>query len=60
MEGNEIIKELSERNYPITEFIPVASERSVGKKLSYQNKEYTIVGLSTAVEMQPNIALFSE
>ena len=59
MVGNVMLKVLSERNFPITEFIPVASERSVGKKLSYQNKEYTIVGLSTAVEMQPDIALFS-
>lgn len=59
MVGNVMLKVLSERNFPITEFIPVASERSVGKKLSYQNKEYTIVGLATAVEMQPDIALFS-
>ena len=59
MVGNVMLKVLSERNFPITEFIPVASERSVGKKLSYQNKEYTIVGLETAVEMQPDIALFS-
>ena len=59
MVGNVMLKVLSERNFPMTEFIPVASERSVGKKLSYQNKEYTIVGLSTAVEMRPDIALFS-
>ena len=54
-----MLKVLSERNFPMTEFIPVASERSVGKKLSYQNKEYTVVGLETAVDMRPDIALFS-
>ena len=59
MVGNVMLKVLSERNFPITELIPVASERSVGKKLSYQNKEYTVVGLETAVEMRPDIALFS-
>ena len=59
MVGNIMLKVLSERNFPMTEFIPVASERSVGKKLSYQNKEYTVVGLSTAVDMRPDIALFS-
>lgn len=59
MVGNIMLKVLSERNFPMTEFIPVASERSVGKKLSYQNKEYTVVGLETAVEMRPDIALFS-
>lgn len=59
MVGNIMLKVLSERNFPMTEFIPVASERSVGKKLSYQNKEYTVVGLETAVDMRPDIALFS-
>ena len=58
MVGNIMLKVLSERNFPMTEFIPVASERSVGKKLSYQNKEYTVVGLETAVDMRPDIALF--
>ena len=59
MVGNIMLKVLSERNFPMTEFIPVASERSVGKKLNYQNKEYTVVGLETAVDMRPDIALFS-
>ena len=59
MVGNIMLKVLSERNFSMTEFIPVASERSVGKKLSYQNKEYTVVGLETAVDMRPDIALFS-
>ena len=59
MVGNVMLKVLAERNFPVTELIPVASERSVGKKISYQGKEFTVVGLSTAVEMQPDVALFS-
>ena len=59
MVGNVMLKVLAERNFPITELIPVASERSVGKKISYQGKEFTVVGLNTAVEMQPDVALFS-
>ena len=59
MVGNVMLNVLAERNFPITELIPVASERSVGKKVSYQGKEFAVVGLSTAVEMQPDVALFS-
>ena len=59
MVGNVMLKVLAERNFPITELIPVASERSVGKKISFQGKEFTVVGLNTAVEMQPDVALFS-
>jgi aspartate-semialdehyde dehydrogenase len=59
MVGNVMLKTLESRRFPITELIPVASERSVGKKISYKNKEYSVVGLQTAVDMQPDIALFS-
>ena len=59
MVGNVMLKTLEERNFPVTELIPVASERSVGKKITYKGKEYTVVGLQTAVDMQPDIALFS-
>ena len=59
MVGNVMLKTLEERNFPVTELIPVASERSVGKKTSFNGKEYTVVGLQTAVAMQPDIALFS-
>ncbi len=59
MVGNVMLKSLEERNFPVTELIPVASERSVGKKVFFNRKEYTVVGLQTAVDMQPNIALFS-
>ena len=59
MVGTVMLKVLEERNLPISELIPVASERSVGKKISYKGKEFTVVGLETAVAMQPDIALFS-
>ncbi len=59
MVGNVMLKALEERNFPITELIPVASERSVGKKVLFKGKEYSVVDLQTAVNMQPDIALFS-
>ena len=57
--GNVMLEVLKERNFKITELIPVASEKSVGKQISYQNKNYTIVSIQTAVNATPDIALFS-
>jgi len=59
MVGEVMLKVLSERNFPVTELIPVASERSVGKILTYKGTDYKVVGLETAVSMKPDIALFS-
>jgi len=59
MVGQVMLKVLAERNFPLTELIPVASERSVGKKVSYKGNEYTVVGLQTAVDMKADVALFS-
>lgn len=59
MVGEVMLKVLAERNFPITELLLVASERSVGKKLSYKGMEYTIIGLSDAVVAKPEIAIFS-
>jgi len=59
MVGNVMLKVLAERNFPVTELIPVASERSVGKKIEFKGTNYTIVGLETAVAMKPDVALFS-
>ncbi|WP_028891696.1 aspartate-semialdehyde dehydrogenase [Tenacibaculum sp. 47A_GOM-205m] len=59
MVGNVMLQVLAERNFPVTELIPVASERSVGNKIEFQGKNYSVVGLETAVAMQPDIALFS-
>ena len=59
MVGEVMLKVLAERNFPVTELIPVASERSVGKTVSYKDKDYSVVGLQTAIEMRPDIAIFS-
>lgn len=59
MVGNVMLEVLKERNFPVSELIPVASERSVGKEINYNNKTYTIVSLETAVNMKPDVALFS-
>lgn len=59
MVGTVMLKVLEERNLPITELIPVASERSAGKKLSYKGNDYTVVTLQDAVNMKPDVALFS-
>lgn len=57
--GRVMIEILEEMKFPIEEFIPVASEYSVGKKIRLHNKEYTVVNLQTAVDMHPDVALFS-
>ena len=59
MVGEIMRSVLEERNFPITEFIPVASARSIGKTISFQGKDYTVIGLEEAVERAPNFALFS-
>ena len=59
MVGEVMLKVLAERNFPITELIPVASEKSVGKEIKFKGKKYKVVGLQTAIEMKPTIAVFS-
>tara|TARA_B100000963_G_scaffold85804_1_gene73392 strand:+ start:7844 stop:8833 length:990 start_codon:yes stop_codon:yes gene_type:complete len=59
MVGEVMLQVLSERNFPITELIPVASARSVGKKIDFKDRSFKVVGLSNAVSMSPDIALFS-
>ena len=59
MVGEVMLRILSERNFPLTELIPVASERSVGKKIYYQENSLKVLGLSTALSMAPDMALFS-
>lgn len=59
MVGEVMLKVLAERNFPITELLLVASERSVGKKLSYKGKEHSVIGLADAVAARPDIAIFS-
>ena len=59
MVGQIMLKVLAERNFPVTELIPVASERSVGKTIDYMGTSYTVVGMATAVAMKADVALFS-
>lgn len=59
MVGKVMLKVLAERNFPLTELIPVASEKSVGKEIDFKEKKYKVVNLQTAVDLQPDIALFS-
>lgn len=59
MVGNVMLQVLKEHNFPITELIPVASDKSVGKRIEFGGLEFSVVGLQTAVEMRPDIAIFS-
>ena len=59
MVGHVMLQVLKEQNFPITTLIPVASEKSVGKKMEFGGLEFEVVGLQTAVEMRPDIAIFS-
>lgn len=57
--GQMLLKILEERDFPISELIPVASEKSVGKTVSYKQKSYKIISLEEAVSRKPNIAFFA-
>jgi aspartate-semialdehyde dehydrogenase len=57
--GNVMLQILEERNFPISELYPVASEKSVGKQITFKGKSYSVIGLKTAVELKPDIAIFS-
>lgn len=59
MVGEVMLQVLAEHQFPVTELIPVASEKSVGKSVVYQGKNYSVVDLETAVGMVPDLALFS-
>lgn len=59
MVGQIILKVLAERSFPVTELIPVASERSIGKKVAFGGQNWTVVSLADAVAAAPDVALFS-
>ncbi len=59
MVGRTMLQILEERNFPVTELIPVASERSVGTKVAFKGEEYSVVNAETAIGMKPALALFS-
>jgi aspartate-semialdehyde dehydrogenase len=57
--GTKMLQVLAERNFPVTELIPVASEKSVGKLITYKGKQFKVVSVDTAISMRPDLALFS-
>ena len=59
MVGNVMLEVLKEHNFPVNELIPVASEKSIGKKINFKGKEYSVIGLEQAVSLKPDVALFS-
>lgn len=59
MVGEVMLKVLEERNFPFTELMLVASEKSIGKEVSFKNKTYKVIGLEEAVSLKPDLALFS-
>ncbi len=59
MVGRVMLQVLKEQNFPITTLIPVASENSVGNKIEFGGLDFEVVGLQTAVDMRPDIAIFS-
>jgi len=59
MVGNIMLQVLAERNFPITELLVVASEKSVGKEIKFKNSTYKVIGLADAVSQKPDVAIFS-
>ncbi|MBN8699004.1 MAG: aspartate-semialdehyde dehydrogenase [Chitinophagales bacterium] len=57
--GSKILQVLAERNFPVDELIPVASEKSIGKEVSFKGKQYKIVSAADAIATKPNVAIFS-
>ncbi|MHB8259500.1 MAG: aspartate-semialdehyde dehydrogenase [Bacteroidia bacterium] len=57
--GNMMLKVLEERNFPLSEILVVASQKSVGKEIIYKNKVYKVISAAEAIAKRPNLALFS-
>lgn len=57
--GTKMLQVLAERNFPVTELLPVASEKSVGKQVEFKGKKYTVVSANDAIAAKPALALFS-
>lgn len=57
--GTVMLEVLQERNFPVTELLPAASERSVGKEVQFRGKPVKVIGLTKAVEARPDVAIFS-
>ena len=57
--GTKMLQVLAERNFPVDELIPVASEKSVGKEIEFKGKKYKVVSMDDAIAARPQVALFS-
>lgn len=57
--GSKMLQVLAERNFPVTELLPVASERSVGKEVTFKGKPYKVVSMTDAIAAKPAVAIFS-
>jgi aspartate-semialdehyde dehydrogenase len=57
--GTKMLQVLAERNFPVTELIPVASERSIGKEITFNGKQFKIVSMQDAIDAKPSVAIFS-
>jgi aspartate-semialdehyde dehydrogenase len=57
--GTKMLQVLAERNFPVSEIIPVASEKSVGKEVEFKGKKFKVVGMAEAISLKPDVALFS-
>jgi aspartate-semialdehyde dehydrogenase len=57
--GTKMLQVLAERNFPVTEIVPVASERSVGKEVSFKGKAYKVVSMQDGIDAKPAVAIFS-
>ena len=57
--GTKMLQVLTERNFPVTELIPIASERSVGKEVAFKGKNYKIVSMEDGIAAKPAVAIFS-
>src|SRR6185436_1153125 len=57
--GSKMLQVLAQRNFPVTELLPVASEKSVGKEVEFKGTKYTVIGMQDAINAKPAIAIFS-
>ena len=57
--GTRMLEVLAEHDFPVTELLPVASEKSVGRKITFKGKEWTVVSAEDAIAARPDVALFS-
>src|SRR5215475_13178998 len=57
--GTKMLQVLAERNFPVTELIPVASEKSVGKEVEFKGKKYKVASMTDAIAAKPDVAIFS-